>query len=118
MRACCFRALWLAMALSMGVFAQDKGIEPDWDIRPVLKEIAAHAQRMVPVLEQIDAKEMAKNGAASKLRKSPIGCSQAYPPLSSVKMQQNPQRFFGKVRLFCTGAMLISGGLPPPTAGG
>jgi PAS domain-containing protein len=63
MRACCFRALWLAMALSMGVFAQDKGIEPDWDIRPVLKEIAAHAQRMVPVLEQIDSKEMARNGA-------------------------------------------------------
>jgi hypothetical protein len=36
---------------------QEKGIEPDWDIRPVLKEIAAHAQRMVPVLEQIDARE-------------------------------------------------------------
>jgi len=43
--------------------AQDKGIEPDWDIRPVLKEIAAHAQRMIPVLDQVDAKEMAKNGA-------------------------------------------------------
>ena len=28
----------------------------------MLKEIAAHAQRMIPVLEQIDAKEMAKNG--------------------------------------------------------
>src|ERR1035438_2210784 len=63
MRACCFRALLLAVALSMGIRAQEKGIEPDWDIRPVLKEIAAHAQRMVPVLEQIDAKEMAKNGA-------------------------------------------------------
>src|ERR1039458_8629931 len=53
MRACCFRALLLAVALSMGIRAQEKGIEPDWDIRPVLKEIAAHAQRMVPVLEQI-----------------------------------------------------------------
>jgi len=37
-------------ALSMGIRAQEKGVEPDWDIRPVLKEIAAHAQRMVPVL--------------------------------------------------------------------
>jgi hypothetical protein len=63
MRACWYRALLLAIALSTGVRAQEKGIEPDWDIRPVLKEIAAHAQRMVPVLEQIDAKEMAKNGA-------------------------------------------------------
>ena len=29
----------------------------------MLKEIAAHAQRMVPVLEQIDTKGMAQNGA-------------------------------------------------------
>jgi len=66
MRACCFRALLLAVALFPCIRAQDtqgKGIEPDWDIRPVLKEIAAHAQRMVPVLEQIDATQMAKNGA-------------------------------------------------------
>src|ERR1700683_840383 len=63
MRASCCRALLLAATLSMGMRAQEKGIEPDWDIRPVLKEIAAHAQRMVPVLEQIDGKELAKNGA-------------------------------------------------------
>ena len=47
----------------MGICAQEKGIEPDWDIRPVLKEIAAHAQRLGPMLEQIDAQAMAKNGA-------------------------------------------------------
>src|SRR5450755_2561037 len=63
MRACCFRALLLAVVLALGIRGQEKGIEPDWDIRPVLKEIAAHAQRMVPILEQIDAKEMARNGA-------------------------------------------------------
>lgn len=59
----CVWALLLTGAVAWCASAQDKGIEPDWDIRPVLKEIAAHAQRMVPVLEQIDAKEMAKNGA-------------------------------------------------------
>jgi PAS domain-containing protein len=63
MRACFVRALLLLMAVSLCICAQEKGIEPEWDIRPVLKEIAAHAQRMVPVLEQIDAKELAKNGA-------------------------------------------------------
>ena len=63
MQVCCLRALLLAIAMPLAICAQEKGIEPDWDIRPVLKEIAAHAQRMVPVLEQIDAKEMAKNGA-------------------------------------------------------
>jgi hypothetical protein len=59
-----FAWAWLlAGALAVCAAAQDKGVEPDWDIRPVLKEIAAHAQRMIPVLEQIDAQVMAKNGA-------------------------------------------------------
>lgn len=58
----CGWALLFAGALTWCASAQEKGIEPDWDIRPVLKEIAAHAQRMVPVLQQIDAKEMVKNG--------------------------------------------------------
>jgi len=62
MRVCCYQALWLAIALGAPLCAQDKGIEADWDIRPVLKEIAAHAQRMLPILEQIDAKVMVKNG--------------------------------------------------------
>ena len=53
----------LTGALAMGVSAQEKGIEPDWDIRPVLKEIAAHAQRLVPVLDKIDVKGMVQNGA-------------------------------------------------------
>jgi len=44
-------------------FAQNKGIESDWDIRPVLKEIAAHAQRLVPMLDQVDAQGMVKKGA-------------------------------------------------------
>ncbi len=52
----------IAVALPVCVHAQ-QGVEPEWEIRPVLKEIAAHAQRMVPVLELIDAEKMAKNGA-------------------------------------------------------
>jgi len=55
--------LLLAGALAMCASAQEKGIEPAWDIRPVLKEIAAHAQRLIPVLEKIDAKAMLQNGA-------------------------------------------------------
>jgi len=63
MRPCCCRALLLAGALAAGAFAQEKGIEPEWDIRAVLKDIAAHSQRMIPVLEQIDATVMTRNGA-------------------------------------------------------
>jgi hypothetical protein len=63
MRIRCFRALLLAAALAAALCGQDKGVETDYDIRPVLKDIAAHAQRLVPVLEQLDAKGMVQNGA-------------------------------------------------------
>ena len=63
MRVCGCRALILAGALAMCASAQEKGIEPAWDIRPVLKEIAARAQRLVPALEKIDVKGMVDNGA-------------------------------------------------------
>ena len=62
MRVCAWAWL-LAGASAMCASAQDKGIEPDWDIRPVLKEIAVHAQHMIPILEQMDATIMVKNGA-------------------------------------------------------
>lgn len=66
----------LVVALSVCAYGQEKGIEPDWDMRPVLKDIAAHAQRLIPVLEQIDAKGMVQNGApetyASQINESKV----------------------------------------------
>jgi hypothetical protein len=61
MRVSCCRALLLAGFCALAVFAQ--GIEAEWDIRPVLKEIAAHAMRLFPILEQIDTEGMRQNGA-------------------------------------------------------
>jgi hypothetical protein len=63
MKACVGRAVLWAGALALCAYGQDKGIEPEWDIRPVLKEIAAYGQRMVPVLGEIDTKGMVENGA-------------------------------------------------------
>src|SRR6202451_4177331 len=76
MKPCGYRALLLAGALAVCGYGQEKGVEPDWDIRPVLKEIAAHAQRLTPALEQIDAKGMVQNGApetyASQIAESKV----------------------------------------------
>jgi uncharacterized membrane protein YccC len=76
MKPCGYRALLLAGALAVCGYSQQKGVEPDWDIRPVLKEIAAHAQRLTPALEQIDAKGMVQNGApetyASQINESKV----------------------------------------------
>lgn len=58
------RVGWLLFgAVTLCAWGQEKGIEPDWDIRPVLKEIAAHAGRMGAVLDQIDPQVMVKQGA-------------------------------------------------------
>ena len=62
-KVCGLPILLLAGAWSLNAQSQEKGVEPDWDIRPVLKEIAAHAQRLIPVLDQIDSRGMVKNGA-------------------------------------------------------
>jgi hypothetical protein len=76
MKVCGCRALLLAGALAVCAYGQEKGIEPEWDLRPVLKEIAAHAQRLLPVLDQIDAKGMVQNGApetyASQINESKV----------------------------------------------
>ncbi|HTQ53459.1 MAG TPA: hypothetical protein VMI94_03300 [Bryobacteraceae bacterium] len=57
------RLLTLSAVLALCASAQQKGVEPDWDIHPVLKDIAAHAQHLVPVLDQVDVDTMRKNGA-------------------------------------------------------
>jgi hypothetical protein len=40
------------------------GLVPDWDIRAILEEISAHAGRLQPLLEQIDAKAWVAKGAS------------------------------------------------------
>jgi hypothetical protein len=42
----------------------DKGLPPDWDIRPILLEMSSHAGRLLPVLEQIDARSWIARGAS------------------------------------------------------
>jgi hypothetical protein len=44
--------------------AQPTGLETDWEIGGVLKEIAAHAARLTPTLERIDARSWVDQGAS------------------------------------------------------
>lgn len=43
---------------------QPTGLEPDWDIRPVLQEIGDHATRLLSALDRIDAKSWVEKGAS------------------------------------------------------
>jgi hypothetical protein len=42
---------------------QVAGLESDWEIAPVLQEIGAHAARVLPLLDRVDARQWALKGA-------------------------------------------------------
>ncbi len=42
---------------------QTAGLESDWEIAPVLQEIGAHAARVLPLLDRVDARQLAARGA-------------------------------------------------------
>jgi hypothetical protein len=44
--------------------AQTNGLQPDWDMGAILQEISAHATRLLPALDQIDAKAWVEKGAS------------------------------------------------------
>jgi hypothetical protein len=41
-----------------------QGIAPVWDVKATLVEVASHAERLLPVLDQIDSKEWLARGAS------------------------------------------------------
>jgi hypothetical protein len=43
---------------------QADGLQPDWDMGAILQEIGAHATRLLPALDQIDAKAWVEKGAS------------------------------------------------------
>lgn len=42
---------------------QSAGLESDWEIAAVLQQISAHADRVLPLLDRVDAREWASKGA-------------------------------------------------------
>ncbi len=60
----CAAALYAQTSPATQPAKQPGGLEADWDIRPVLQEISAHASRLVPVLEKIDAHQWVAKGAS------------------------------------------------------
>jgi hypothetical protein len=40
------------------------GLQPDWDVGVILQEIGAHATRLLPALDRIDAKAWVEKGAS------------------------------------------------------
>ena len=54
---------FFARAQSPAPPQQSAGLESDWDIAAVLREVSAHAARLLPLLDRADAGEWAAKGA-------------------------------------------------------
>jgi len=57
------RILPILIACGLTGRAQQPGVVPEWDIRKTLEAISSHANRLIPVLDQIDAKSWVQKGA-------------------------------------------------------
>jgi hypothetical protein len=57
------RLLLTAFAFAFSVQAQNQGLTAEWDIRAVLKEIAAHSTRLSTMLDQADPNAWVAKGA-------------------------------------------------------
>ena len=78
------------------------GLEPAWDIAPVLQEIGAHAARLLPMLDKIDVKSWIAKGAsdtyAAQLQSSR---EQAKAVADSARaLARNPEKLSASLELF------------------
>ncbi len=64
-RTLTFRACAAAVCAQDGATsARPAGLEADWEIAAVLREIGAHAERLAPLLDKVDAKSWVEKGAS------------------------------------------------------
>src|SRR5690348_9603178 len=105
MRAALGSLLWIsftALLHGQAPVSPQSGLLPDWDIRAVLEEMSAHATRLEPLLDQIDAKSWVGKGAsetyAAQLQSSK---AQAQAIAAGSKaLEQNPEKLSACLELY------------------
>ena len=78
------------------------GLEPAWDIAVVLQEIGTHAGRLLPVLDQLDARAWAAKGASDTYLEQLESSRQQARALSveAQALSHNPDKLSGALQLF------------------
>ena len=106
-----YRALLAAMALSCAAaaYAQSAvapkpraGLETDWEIAPVLQEIAAHAGRLSAFLDKIDSKAWVAKGASETYDQQFESCKEQAKALAldSAALATNPERLSASLQVY------------------
>lgn len=92
----------LAFAQSAAPEAASAGLQPDWDISVILGEISAHATRMLPTLDKVDAQGWVAKGASETYvtqLQSSKGQARAIADDAKV-LARNPEKLSACLQLF------------------
>jgi hypothetical protein len=91
-----------AYAQAQSTNAPAAGLEPAWDIAVVLQEIGAHAGRLLPVLNQLDAPAWVAKGASDTFVEQLESSRQQTRALAdeAIALSRNPERLSGALQLF------------------
>jgi hypothetical protein len=100
--AALFAQAQLAQAPQPSPQPSGAGLEPAWDIAPVLQEMGSHAARLLPILAQVDVKRWMEKGAsetyADQLQSSK---DQAQALADGARaLARNPEKLSASLELF------------------
>jgi hypothetical protein len=81
--------------------AQSEGLAPAWDVRAVLKDISAHAGRLIPVLDKDDPASWAVPGAQAYAAQWKSLKEQAQALVGdALELAKNPEQLSGELKVF------------------
>ncbi len=81
---------------------QPVGLETDWEMAAVLQEIAAHAARLTPELDRIDARSWIDKGASETYDQQLQAAREQTRALGTgaAALTKNPERLSGELEIF------------------
>ncbi len=81
---------------------QPAGLETDWEMAAVLQEIAAHASRLAPELDRIDARPWIEKGASETYDEQLQAAKEQVRALASgaTALTKNPERLSAQIEIF------------------
>ncbi len=102
---------WILLVFTAAVYAQDAqapphptppGLETNWDIAVVLREIAAHAGRLLPALDRVDAKGWIAKGASETYAIQLESAKQQAKALETgaTELARNPEKLSQSLEVF------------------
>jgi len=78
------------------------GLEADWDVAPVLQDIAKNTDKLLPALDRVDARVWVDQGASETYAEQVQLCKDMVKTVSAMArdLAQNPEQLAASINLF------------------